>query len=301
MAFPAPIPVLDKESWISLIPSENMIPRVSSMDQFFFDHFIPKTPCIISAKEVPWNYGQFSPEQLQQSFTDYVHSFRYTVDGNKKTTIEIPLQEYISKLFHETDITKCPENLPIVHSTSEKIPYARHIGPLTGHLHDQIPVDLLFTAEQKNKLIFEKFLFIGAAGTKTNNHFDLSDNFAFVAHGIKHVTLMPPGSESQMSNLDEDFRSKLGRGDCFFMDDGLDFNLVPRVDSTGALVSGAYMMHNHLVLHSCDKLLYSPLFPGDIIFFPARWYHYFHNITSTISVSVQTHSLHDHPSMDDDL
>jgi hypothetical protein len=140
--------------------------------------------------------------------------------------------------------------------------------------------------ELRDQLFSQKFLFFGAATTKTNNHYDWTDNFVYCVKGIKHVSLMPPGSEKQMSNIDEELRSKLGRGDCFFVDDGPNFALDPNRSSTSQ--QPVVAMHQHSVIGSCENLFYSPLYPGDLVFFPARWYHYFHNVTSTISITIQS-------------
>lgn len=85
-----------------------------------------------------------------------------------------------------------------------------------------------------------------------------------------------------MSNISDDLRRQLSEGDCFFVDDGpLALDLCTKQD-------GQIAMHEHPVLRTCEKLIYSPLFPGDIVFFPAHWFHYFHNHSSTISVTTQT-------------
>lgn len=155
-------------------------------------------------------------------------------------------------------------------------------------LEDQVEIDELFPPSLLGKMMFHKFLFIGAVKTKTNNHFDMSDNFVFCVHGIKHVALMPPASEKLMSNIDEASRSKLARGDCFFVDDGANFALDLNRLAAEPDPSAGVQMHQHSVFGSCDQLIYSPLFPGDIVFFPARWYHYFHNVTSTVTITIQT-------------
>ena len=177
-----------------------------------------------------------------------------------------------------------------VHLSRTQIPYARHIGPLTDSLFDDVQVDSLFSLPRRDQLDFRKFLFVGAAGTKTNNHFDWSDNFVVCIQGIKHVALMPPASETQMSNISEELRASLGSGDCFYVDDGpnltLDLN-----SSAYDPFSGSIAMHQHSVIGTCEKLTYAPLFPGDIVFFPAGWFHYFHNVTSTISVTIQSRDI----------
>lgn len=171
-----------------------------------------------------------------------------------------------------------------------QIPYARHIGPLTDSLFDDVQVDSLFSLPRRDQLDFQKFLFVGAAGTKTNNHYDWSDNFVVCIHGIKHVALTPAASETQMSAISDELRDKLGRGDCFYFDDGPNFTLDLNSPEYNPL-SGSIAMHQHSVIGTCEKLMYAPLFPGDIVFFPARWFHYFHNVTSTISVTIQSREI----------
>jgi len=47
-------------------------------------------------------------------------------------------------------------------------------------------------------------------------------------------------------------------------------------------------MHEHPVFARCPEVYYSPLRDGDVVFFPASWYHYFHNIEGSISVTTQS-------------
>ena len=42
------------------------------------------------------------------------------------------------------------------------------------------------------------------------------------------------------------------------------------------------------VFASCPELYYSSLRDGDVVFFPAYWYHYFHNVTGSITVTTQS-------------
>lgn len=274
-----------KAQWLELIPPEHRIERVSAQE-FFDSHFSAKKPCIIEGLQ--WQCMQWKAEKLREEFSQYEHLFRYG-DGEaeeKRTTLKIPLADYISQLFvdHDVHAVTPPTSLPKPDSRTEQVPYARHIGPLRGRLSNDVDVESLFPPAQLRRLEFRKFLFVGPPKTKTNNHYDWSDNFSLCVAGIKHVALMPPKSEQQMSNIAEDLRAQLQDGDCFFVDDGaLQLDLTRKKSSEIA-------MHQHDVLSSCEKLLYSPLFPGDMVFFPSYWFHYFHNYTSTISVTVQTHS-----------
>ena len=64
-----------------------------------------------------------------------------------------------------------------------------------------------------------KFLFFGAANTKTNCHYDWSHNFSYIVEGKKHVTILPPLSEKYMDNISEKDRKAMSLGDCFYFED----------------------------------------------------------------------------------
>jgi hypothetical protein len=99
------------------------------------------------------------------------------------------------------------------------------------------------------------------------------------------VTLLPPKSERQM-HVSEQEEEKLSRGDCFFFEDA-NVSCDLRIGADEAERRGLVPPHQHPVLKDC-AMQYSPLFPGDVVFFPAYWYHYFHNVESAMSVTVQT-------------
>ena len=50
------------------------------------------------------------------------------------------------------------------------------------------------------------------------------------------------------------------------------------------------LMHQHPVLERTQGLLYSPVHEGEIVFFPAYWFHYIHNTDFSYSVTTQTYS-----------
>ena len=47
-------------------------------------------------------------------------------------------------------------------------------------------------------------------------------------------------------------------------------------------------MANHPVLSSCPTIYCASLEKGDMVFFPAYWYHYFHNTSPAISLTIQS-------------
>ncbi len=63
----------------------------------------------------------------------------------------------------------------------------------------------------------------------------------------------------------------------------------PSVDAgNGRRMPKSILMHEHPVFRDCPSLLYSPLDEGDLVFFPAYWYDYFHNLEPSISVTTQS-------------
>jgi len=279
-----------KAQWLSLIPTDNRIPRVST-EEFFENYYKSKKPCIIEGL-FDWDcYKRWTPETLMEEFAEYEHTFRYG-DGTaneEKKSLKMNLRDYLSKIFLEGDPeARVAEGLPKPPSTTEKVPYARHIGPLKGKIAAEIPLEKLFPASEYAKLEqVRKFLFVGAPSTKTNNHYDWSHNFVYCVRGIKHVSLQPPGSEQSMSGISEDLIGQLNKGDCFFVAEPDNF-VLDLCHPPKDLASGGIPMHEHPILKT-TKIIYSPLFPGDIVFFPAYWYHYFHNVTAAISVTTQTY------------
>ncbi len=97
------------------------------------------------------------------------------------------------------------------------------------------------------------FLFAGGAGTGSQTHYDLSDNFAAVLEGRKRVWLMPPGDFRALRPWPALFRP------CHFsrLRDGL-----PGVP-----------------LWECV------LGPGDMLYIPAHWWHYVENPRPTLGVT----------------
>jgi len=50
-------------------------------------------------------------------------------------------------------------------------------------------------------------------------------------------------------------------------------------------------MHEHPNLKNVKGLLYSPIYAGEIVFFPATWFHYIHNVDLSLSITTQTFKL----------
>jgi len=268
-----------KNEWKNTIPEEYRIRRVTE-HEFFSQHYNRDLPCIIEG--VNWKCTTWTTEDLNEELGRYVHMFRY-----EEENMTISINEYLSKLFKENNgETRSIPDLPTPPSSTEKVPYARHIGPLHGKLASDVEVESLFPKSIREDKTFTKYLFLGAASTKTNNHYDWTHNLVVCVKGVKHVCLLPPKSEKRMINITEDTRNLLANGSCYFISEPEDFELdiCHPMDPDKKNIP----MHEHPVLKNCPGLVYSPLFPGDVVFFPAYWYHYFHNVTSTVSVTIQT-------------
>jgi hypothetical protein len=50
------------------------------------------------------------------------------------------------------------------------------------------------------------------------------------------------------------------------------------------------LMHQHPNLSRTEGLLYSPVHEGEIVFFPAYWFHYIHNTDLSYSITTQTYT-----------
>jgi hypothetical protein len=218
---------------------------------------------------------------LRAVLGDRHHPFRYGDGAAEEDRVRLswPLAQYLDAVFIEQDLTK----LPTPPSRTEKIPYARHVGPLLkdSELAIGAPIESLFPEAVQAKIRYTKFLFLGAAGTKTNNHYDWTHNFVSVMYGVKHVALMPPNSHEHFQNIDETLRAQLAQGECFFVEEPDNFVL----DLTRYPTDGV-PMHKHPIF-ACPGLMYTPLFPGEVVFFPAYWYHYFHNVEASITTQTR--------------
>jgi hypothetical protein len=148
--------------------------------------------------------------------------------------------------------------------------------PIGGAVLADYPITSLFP--EPDAYSFSSVLAAGAPSAKTICHFEWTNNFVGMIRGVKHVTLLPPRSEQVMAVSDE-LRAKLAAGG------GEVFGDPPDLDLVGG---GGRPMHAHPVFASCPYVLCETLTEGDVVFFPAYWFHYVHDLTSSISVTTQT-------------
>lgn len=261
------------------IPAAHRIPRISAKTAaYFFDEFYrPARPVIITGLVREWTcYGKWSIDYLKQLIGEHRHTFRY----EEGQTLSLPIAEYLDALTGSDHGDGYKTALPAVPSPTEQMPYVRHLGPLGGVFQADYGITSLFPdADAYN---FSSFLFCGVPGTKTNCHYDWTHNFSGMVRGTKHVTLLPPKSEQHMTVTD-DMRERMSIGNCDYFEDPADLVFEPGRPGRP--------MHEHPVFASCPEVYYSPLRDGDVVFFPAYWYHYFHNVTGSISVTTQSCAL----------
>ena len=48
------------------------------------------------------------------------------------------------------------------------------------------------------------------------------------------------------------------------------------------------LMHQHPVYNGAKSLVYSPIAKGEMVFIPKLWYHYIHNVDTSVSLTIQT-------------
>lgn len=258
------------------IPSANRIPRIPAQCAgVFFDQFYRQNrPVIITGLVREWIcYRKWTIEYLKQAIGCRRHTFHY----ENGRTITLNVGDYLDAVAasdHDAGFARVFPRLP---SATERIPYMRHFGPLGGSFETEYGIRSLFP--QPERFRFSSFLFCGVPSTKTNCHYDWTHNFVGVIRGAKHVTLLPPGAERHM-NVSDDLRARMAVGNCDYFDDPTDLQLWPGRRGRA--------MHQHPVFQCCPELYYAPLREGDVVFFPAYWYHYFHNMAGSISVSTQS-------------
>jgi len=137
------------------------------------------------------------------------------------------------------------------------------------------------------------YLFIGLPGTKTEIHYDGTHNFVSMVKGQKHITLLPPGDHPTIFDGASEEQLQMWQLKTVFpIHDPpnliLDLNDVSKNrDSEKKLIQ----MHEHPNLCKTRGLLYSPIYAGEIVFFPAYWFHYIHNVDLSLSVTTQSHPL----------
>ena len=255
------------------IPEAHRIARLvrPTPEEFFEQYYLPERPVIIEGALHDWPCQRWSVAHLRDRIGARKHVFHYEDDRQ----LEMTVAEYLDVAFGDGSMA-----FPDVPSATERRPYMRHFGPLEGDFEAEYPIASLFPA--RDDLRFLSYLFCGVPATKTNCHFDWSHNFVGVVRGQKHVTLLPPGAE-QFMTLDDETRKVMGRGNCEHFADPPSLRL-----DRGPLGPGESRMHEHPILGSCPELYYAPLHAGDLVFFPAYWYHYFHNVEASVTVTTQS-------------
>lgn len=259
-------------------PATHQVPRIpaAAASYFFDDYYLRERPVIISGLVREWPcHERWTIPQLKRMFGGHDHTFQYE-DGK---TLEMSVAAYLEILEASASDAYDERVLPAVPSPTERLPYIRHLGPLGGTFYDAYPIRSLFPDASRYSL--SSFLFCGVPGTKTNCHYDWTHNFVGMLHGVKHVTLLPPRAEQHM-RVPEELRARMAVGNCDYFDDPGDLDLGRGRDDQRR------PMHEHPVFVDCPEVYHATITDGDVVFFPAYWYHYFHNVTGSISVTTQS-------------
>jgi hypothetical protein len=273
------------------VPPEHQIPHVHkiSSEEFYVKYYQPKKPVILTGMMDDWPaVRKWTKEFLKEKIGNYTHTFWYGTENIKMKVSEyIDTADEYQQRFLKKDKDRQADSqrkafpvLPI--TTDEKIPYMRHFGPLSSkspELEKDIKPQCVFPDPEE--IYIRNFVFIGVPGTKTNIHYDDSDNFMSMIFGQKMITLLPPGKETEL-NLTQDEKRQLSNFEALPFPDPEDL-ILDLNDSTKTT-----MMHKHPVFSSAKELYYSPVNQGEIVFFPAKWYHYIHNIELSVSLTTQT-------------
>jgi len=270
-----------RDATLSRIPSSNCIERVETIspEDFLEKYYKKGKPVIITKMMNEWPVMEkWTLDYIKQEIGDKVHTFHY----ENSATFKMTVGEYIDiGLNLNKEESKKFKELP---SMTEKIPYVRHFGPLSvkaPKLQSDIEIQKLFP--NPNHVSFREFIFVGVSNTKTNLHYDDSNNFVAIAVGQKHITLLPPHSEKDL-NLPDEAKQKLADFEAHFFPDPDDLVL----DISKIETEKSRLMHEHPVFTNSKTLLYSPLYEGDIVFIPQQWYHYVHNVDMSVSITIQT-------------
>eukprot|EP01117_Protostelium_nocturnum_P009405 TRINITY_DN3356_c0_g1_i1.p1 TRINITY_DN3356_c0_g1~~TRINITY_DN3356_c0_g1_i1.p1 ORF type:complete len:288 (-),score=74.30 TRINITY_DN3356_c0_g1_i1:210-1073(-) len=275
------------ETMREMIPIAHRIDRVDriSPEEFEKKYYNVNKPLIITNMMQDWpSFQKWTKDYMREKIGDRKHNFHY---GTESITMKI--SEYIDKAEsyrRETDAQSASNPFPEIPDANEKIPYVRHFGPLSvvdPDLEKDVHPTSLFI--DPSKISSWNFLFVGAPGTKTNLHYDCSDNLMAVVWGKKHITLLPPGGEAQ-TNLSDAEKRKLANSDAHYFDDPSNLRL--DFDGNNGNNESSLLMHEHPVFVGAKDLLYSPVNEGEIVFIPTNWYHYIHNIDFSLSITSQT-------------
>jgi Cupin-like domain len=256
-------------------PANHRIPRISAKTApYFFDEFYAnQLPVIITGLVREWPcYEKWTIDYLKSVVGGRDHTFRYE-DGK---TIALNVGSYLDTVAASDDGDAYQHAFPELPSASEKLPYMRHFGPLGGAFAEDYGIKSLFP--EPDAYSFSSFLFCGVPSTKTNCHYDWTHNFVGMIRGVKHVTLLPPKAEQHMA-VSDDLRERMAAGKCDYFEDPADLDLRG---------GGGRPMHEHPVFANNPHVYCETLSDGDVVFFPAYWYHYFHNVTGSITVTTQS-------------
>jgi len=259
-----------KLKFIKGIPPEHCIPRVDSLTPEQFEQYFYKTgkPIIITNGIQQWPaLSKWNTEYLKQEIGKQTHTFWFG-----KKSINMKVSDYIDTavaLFKNQDkITEQPpiEELkseptqedkkeikrpafPELPVSTEKLPYIRHFGPLDKRaptLANDIRPECFFS--NPSKIIFRNFIFVGVPGTRTDTHYDGSDNFVAIIFGQKHVALLPPNGEQEM-NIPAEAKKSLANFDPFPLTDPDNLVLDLSKKTTESI-----MMHQHPAFSSAKKI-----------------------------------------------
>jgi len=281
------------EYFLDGIPKEHCIPRVHKISpkEFMEKYYKPGKPVILTGMMDDWPaMTKWDTEYLKKQIGAKTHTFHYG-----KKTMQMKISDYIdtavayckaqSSSEEENKDEKSEINqFPKLPSDTETLPYVRHFGPLNS-ASPELLADLKPETpfEHPEEFAFRNFLFVGVPKTKTETHYDASDNFVAITIGQKHISLLPPKGEQELNISDKDKISLMN------------FDAVPMQDPENLVLDlsqrdkpGAVMMHEHPAYSTAKSLVYSPLMKGEMVFIPQYWYHYIHNVDFSVSLTIQT-------------
>ncbi len=116
-----------------------------------------------------------------------------------------------------------------------------------------------------------------------------------IVKGQKHIALLPPGKHATMfEGISEEQRDVWVKKTVLPLKDPenlcLDLNKLSKSTDKDPNV---LLMHQHPALCKTEGLLYSPIHEGEIVFFPAYWFHYIHNVEFSMSITTQTMNVNE--------
>jgi hypothetical protein len=292
------------QNWI---PEANRIDRVAKItgEEFITKYYNPQKPVILTNMMEDWPaFQKWTTEYIKSQIGEFDHTFWYEGKSMKmKISDYFDLAEkYIAEYHLNNNIDPQAIGFPQLPSQWEKIPYVRHFGPLHSkgkQLGADLKADCMFPEGHQVKMT--NFLFVGLPGTKTEIHYDGTHNFVSIVKGQKHIALLPPGDHAKMfEGATEDQMKVWYTKTVFPMADPpeLCMNLAKlaqdlklnEVTPETKVPDTVKLMHQHPNLSRTEGLLYSPVHEGEIVFFPAYWFHYIHNTDLSYSITTQTYT-----------